>query len=340
MRDGHRRRFGIQVDGRHVEREMFAHLGDEQAGETLDTHARQRRELECHPVAQLARRQDDRGVADRHGHARGGAIEGGLNRQDQRRRVLEERVLRALERGGHPVAGQRDVDAHAAFLELLGRRARGVEQEGALRAEQIGHAHRAQLGAVEVVRRKRDGDAQHGAPDAVLAENRPERLGPPQQSQLRFLQRNAVPAKLQEALHLADAGGREHRQVGAAIAIEEVEDVVTRRVGPGAERRPRHRRQRWKRRLQAAIAAFLRQRAEVGQQALAHELVGELRVLAVEADDDESGDGGLGAGRQGEQAPRRAEWPRQQREGDDEERRDQHERRGHQREAGSGADVC
>ena len=60
MRDGHRRRLGIEVDGRHVEREVVAQLGDEQACESLHRHARRGREAERHPVAELAGRQRPR----------------------------------------------------------------------------------------------------------------------------------------------------------------------------------------------------------------------------------------------------------------------------------------
>ena len=83
------------------------------------------------------------------------------------------------------------LDARAAFLEPAARRPRGEERERALRAEQIGHAHRAQLGAVELVRRKRDRHAEHRAPDVVIAENRPERPGLAQQAQFGPAQRNA-----------------------------------------------------------------------------------------------------------------------------------------------------
>ena len=80
------------------------------------------------------------------------------------------------------------------------------------------------------------------------------------------------------------------RQVRAPVAIEEVEDVVPRRLRARAERRPRHRRDRRERRLQPAVRCPSRQRAEVRQHAFRHEPIGERRILAVEADDDEPPD--------------------------------------------------
>ena len=52
----------------------------------------------------------------------------------------------------------------------------GKEGEGALGAEEIGDRHGAQLGAVESLRRKGDGDPKHRAPDPGASQDGPERF--------------------------------------------------------------------------------------------------------------------------------------------------------------------
>ena len=180
----------------------------------------------------------------------------GICQRRRSRRRTCSRAPRSSSRSRSP--SERDRNAHAAFLEALARRPRREQQERALRAEQVGHAHRAQLGAVEPIRRKRDRHAQHRAPDAVLAENRPERLRLPKQAQLRLVRAECGSGRAsKKPLDRSDARRREQRQVGPPIAIEEIEDVVARRMRAGAERRPGDRRDRRERRPQPPVAARL-----------------------------------------------------------------------------------
>ncbi len=59
VRHRHRRLGGIEVDGRHVHREVVVHLDDQQPRDARDGDARRRLEPESHPVAQLSSRQRD-----------------------------------------------------------------------------------------------------------------------------------------------------------------------------------------------------------------------------------------------------------------------------------------
>ena len=59
----------------------------------------------------------------------------------------------------------------------------------------------------------------------------------------------------EEPLDAAEVRRRQHGQVGAPVAVEEVEDVVPPRLRAGAERRPRHGRHRRERRPQSPVAA-------------------------------------------------------------------------------------
>ena len=241
MRDRHRRALGVEVDGRQVEREVLAALGEQQPRQAGDGNAGHSRKRQRDPRTQFALR---------HGYARGADRDIGraavipgddVQGEGERGLAVEQRVRGAGERAVHgsALAGHRQTDA--ALLEAPGGRACRGQQERALRAEQVGHAHRAELGAIELVRRKCDGHPQDGAPDAVLAEDGPERLRPSQQPEVGTAQRQPEAAELQDARHRPDHGGRQLRQVGAAVAVEEVEDVVARRVRAGAERRPGHR---------------------------------------------------------------------------------------------------
>jgi hypothetical protein len=173
----------------------------------------------------------------------------------------------------------------------------------------------------------------------VLAENRPERLRLPQQADLRPMSRDQIAAHLEKLFDFADVRRRQHWQVRAPIAIEEVEDVVPRRVHAGAERRPRHRRNRRIRRLQAPVGSGFRQLREVGQQAVLHEAVGELRILSVEPDDDQPLDCGARRPPAGDRTEQGAERPGQNRRDRDQNRREDDEERRENREAGAGPDV-
>ena len=174
---------------------------------------------------------------------------------------------------------------------------------------------------------------------AVLAEHDPERLRLAQQAQLGPLARDPVAPQREEPLDAAEVRRRQHGQVGPPIAVEEIEDVVPARLRAGAERRPRHRRHRRKRGLQAPIAARLRELLEVRQQPLLHEPIGEHRVLAVQADDDESPDAGARRLASAQPPPEHAERPEQQGHHGRERRREEHEKRREQREARAGPDV-
>jgi hypothetical protein len=280
------------------------------------------------------------GVTDRHVRLPVVPVETHGQGQRERRRALEERVLRSLERRLDTIAFERDMTPQAAFLKCVTGGSRREEQERALSAEKIRHAHRAQLGAIETVGRKRDRDSENRAPDPMLPENRPERFGLAQQAELGRPQRNAVASDPQHLVDFSDACRGQEWEVGAPIAIEEIEDVVAGRMRAGAERRPGHRRDRGIRSLQPRVTSALGEGAEVGQDAFLHELVGELRILAIEPDDDESGDRRFGRRLLCHGPPQRAKWPGEQREQHGDKGRDQHERRRHQREARARADVC
>ena len=103
---------------------------------------------------------------------------------------------------------------------------------------------------------------------------------------------------------------RQHRQVGPTIAIEEVEDVVPGRIGAGAERRPGDRRTDGIRRSKSAVAARLREPAEVRKLSCLQEAFGQPRILAVEADDDEPPDQRTPMPLAAEETPRPSETAR------------------------------
>ena len=277
----------------------------------------------------------------------GGAVQLDRHRHRQRRVALPEHVLGALDAGLEPGRGDAALptaaavedDALPALLELGVRGPGGEEQEGALGAQQVGDAHRRQLGAVEAVGREGDRHPQHRAPDPVLAEDRPERRRLAQQAQDRLLQRDAPAADLEEAVDAADLRRRQHRQVGLPVAVEEVEDVVLGRVDAGRERRPGHRRHRREGGAQAVVAAGGRQLGEVGELALGEQAVGEPRVLAVEADDDEAADPRLAALLAGGEPPQLPERPQQHREDRHHQGDEEDQERRQQGEAGAGADV-
>ena len=338
VRNRHRRLFGIDVDGRQVEREMLVHLGDEQPRQAMDVDGGRRVELQFHPGAQPSRLELQLGSIDADVHAAARAIDPDAQRRGHGGRALAKHVLGPGNRELELVAAGGHGHPKPAFGELFSGRARREQQERPLRAQQVRHAHRAQLRAVEAIGRKGHRHPQHRAPDPVVAENAPERARFPKQPHVRFSSGNAVAADVKEPIDRADSHGGQPRQIGARIRLDEIENAVAAGIAPGAERRPRHRRYRRKRRAEPPIGAGVRQLLEIRQQAFAQKAVRQPGVLSVEAHDDQPRDRGARA-LDRRHPPQRPKRPRQQRQGDDEDRREENEERREKRKTGAGADV-
>ena len=280
-----------------------------------------------------------RRVADGHPGAARAPVEHDGHRDAQRRMPDDKRILGPLDRGVDAIVADLDRHPDAALLESRGRRTRGKKQERPLRAQQIGHRHRAQFGPVEVIRRKGHRHPQDRAPDAVLAQNGPEGLRFSHVAKLGAMTRNQVAADPEKAFDLADSRRREKRQVGFAIAIEEIENIVARRIASRAERGPCDGGHGRASGPQPPIASRRREAREVRQLALAHQLVGHRRILAVEANDDEPSDARARRNRPADEAPHRAKRPHQQRGDCDDNRGEEDEKRREHREARARSDV-
>ena len=218
-------------------------------------------------------------------------------RHAQRRRLLIEGVRRTLEGRLDPVAGgldRHDATAGAIGLGRLGR----VEREGALGAEQIGHAHAGQHPG-DRIGRVGDRHAQHGRGIAFAFGADPERRAGAPVARRAALERQLIAEKAQRGLRLLDLGDRVLRRIGFGVAAEEVEDAVLARIEPGRERRPGDRRLRRVGGRQHLIVARVAQPGEVRQRAIVHPALGELRIHAVEAEHDDAAAacGTLGGGR-------------------------------------------
>ena len=291
------------------------------------------------PVAQAARCERDPRSAGIDIHLLPCPIDRDADRHLQRPRVGGKRILRTLDRRVDPIAcdGHRHPDS--PLFETLAGQTRREEDEGPLRAEQIRDRHGTQLGPVEAIGRKRDRDAEDRAPDPVLAQHGPERLGLAQQAQLGPPAGYPEASQPEEPLDAAEVRRRQQGQVGSPVAVEEIEDVVSPWLGAGAERRPGDRRHRREGGPQPSIAARLRELLEVRQQPLLHEPIGEYRVLAVETDDDEPPDEGARRLAAAQASPEHAKRPEEQCCQGSDRRREEREERRQQREARAGPDV-
>jgi hypothetical protein len=337
--DGHRRLLGVEVDRRDVERDVLAHLRDHHPGDAAHLDPRGGREGERHPGRELAGGQLSSssptltGPSRPCGRARSRAA--GRAAARPRRNMLGGPSRTVSIRSPSSSTGTR----RPPSLKPLRRGPGGEQEEGPLGAEEVGHAHGRELGAVELVRREGDRHPQHGAPDPVLAEQCPERLRLAQQPKLRLGQRDAELAELQEPVDGADPGRGEPRQVGPQVAVEEVEDGVLGRRRTGRERRPGDRRDRGVGGREPVVAAGLGELLEVRQLALGHQAVGDLGLLAVEPYHDQAPDVGLGLPPPADQAPEEAEREDQDRRDRDQDGDEEDQERGEQGEPGPGADV-
>ena len=118
--------------------------------------------------------------------------------------------------------------------------------------------------------------------DAGAAGGDPERRAAADRVDLRLRDRHVAeqkPGRL--AADHAEIG-----QVGGGIADQEVVDVVLARVDAGGKRGPRRRRLRRVRGAERIEAALIDQPLEVGQLAVVDQLLDQIRVHAVEAEDD------------------------------------------------------
>ena len=217
---------------------MLVHLGHHHSRDPAQLDPWCRLESDVDPVAELARLQRDPLAVDRDVRNVGRPIDVDHQWQLHRRVAVHEVVLRPLELGLEAVAVARKMNPDAALLDLLAALPRREVDERPLGTEQIRHAHRRQLRAAELLGREGDRHPQHRAPDVVLAEDRPEGLRLAEQAELRLAERDLELPQLEATVDGTDLGRRQHRQVGAAVAVEKVVDVVARRVGAGRERRP------------------------------------------------------------------------------------------------------
>ena len=172
MRDGQRRIFGVDVNWRGVKRQLRSGFGDQEAGDAayFDTERRVKgqrdpgRVFTLHQVKAFAIQVESDAIF---------AMRSQGEMDVERAAVLFHVIARAFNGAGVAAIGrlQREPVAarHFAF-----RRARGVQGEGALRAQQVRCAHGREQPPVEFFRRKRDGHAQDGGSDVVLAQNIPE----------------------------------------------------------------------------------------------------------------------------------------------------------------------
>ena len=144
---------------------MLVHLEKLEAGDARDGHTWCRVKFHGHPFTQTPWLELDGMAADRD-----------RQRRFQERVTGDEQVLRALDHALNPIAGCIDLNSDAALRETSPGRTGRIEQKCPLRTKQIRNRHRAQLGSVEPVRRKGHGNTKDRAPDAMLAENGPERL--------------------------------------------------------------------------------------------------------------------------------------------------------------------
>ena len=161
----------------------------------------------------------------------------------------------------------------------------------------------------------------------------------PQQPQLGPAQRNAVAPRLQEPRRPCRCASTTAAADTCADRDRENRRCCARRMHAGAERRPRDRRDRRKRRPQPLVAAHRREFREVRQQAFPHELVGQVRILSVEPDDDEAANEWLHPPAAAQRAPEHPKRPRQQRQQGHDDRRERDEKRRQQRKPGPGPDV-
>ena len=157
--------------------------------------------------------------------------------------------------------------------------------ERAVGAEQVRDAEpRQHPPPRHAVGRKGVWDAQHVHPDAVRGGDVPE--GRPLPAAVCLGTRR--PEETPQELRRTDTAGADVGQVRRGVALDEVEDAVTRRPRAGGEGRPRDRRLRRVGRRERAELATRRERLQVRQPPLLHPAREEPRIDAVEAEDDET----------------------------------------------------
>ncbi len=289
MADGHVRVLGVQVDGRDVDREGILQPRDPEARDAVGGGAAAT-EFQGDPGRVLVRRQGERGLPGLEVRPARGPVHPHGELQFGHRMAA---VGRGQLRPGQPPQivvgpGHGELQARAAggLARPRPRRRRRELGERALGAPQVGHAHGREHPARIGVRREGDGHPQDGAGHPVLGQGPPEGLAAPQQLVLGLGPPDHPRPQLAQPARLGDARGRQHRQVGARVPREEVEDVVAAGVGPGREGGPAHRRHGRQGGGQVAVAARVGQPLQVRHEAPSHKLFAQMGIDAIQPHHD------------------------------------------------------
>ena len=340
VRDGQRRLVRIDVDRCHVELQMRRRLLEVETADALHRVVQRRTERQFDPRREFLELQRERLVPYRQQRVVLTGADLHLERQTHLPGILDQRVFGTRDVALDLAVPQFDRNLHAAREAAAFFGVAAVIREGPLTALQVGHHHRRQQRAAELPRRESDRHADDRTEDAVIAEDLPERLALAPQIHRGLPQRDPVLAQLQDARRVGHLGRAEFGKVRVGPGNQEVEDLVLARVAAGLKAGPGHRGLRRVGALQTDVGALLLQLAEVGQDALLQESVGQFGVLTVETDDDDPAHPGAGKRLSHLDRPHHpAEGKCDQLEEGEEKGRENDKKRGDESETGPGADI-
>ena len=195
MRDRQSGLFRVDVDGREIERNLRAGLGEHEARDAADLHAEPAPKGKRNPWRILARRQ----FVGRSVQPQGRLVipgQGQIKRQTHRLVVVPHWARRTFNRASQAVSIAGESRPRPA-LEFHGPKIGRELLKAALGSEQVGSAHGGQQFAVKLLRREGDRHAQHRRADMVLAQDAPKRPALASHLNRRAAQRKLPSGELQ-----------------------------------------------------------------------------------------------------------------------------------------------
>src|SRR6202035_3923672 len=105
----------------------------------------------------------------------------------------------------------------------------------ALAALEVWHTHPGKQHALKLLRRKRDGNTNHGTKNSRIAQPVPERSALTHSLDFCLAEWNGIFSNLQMPLRTLDFSRRKIRKIVAGIARQKIVNVVFARIHPGHE---------------------------------------------------------------------------------------------------------
>src|SRR5579872_543365 len=239
MADRKSRTFGVNLDGRYIERQAGRRQlglpgGEEKPGDSTHRDPRASFETQLDPGGIFAGSQRNYLILDLENCRAAATLRTDAERNLHRSSPIDEAVFRTFQRTFEPIldACQRIPAARGTKTVLCGS---GEPREGPLGPAQIGRTHCGKHPAIEFIGREGDWNPQNRASNRMGPQNFPERLAFSSHLNSGAPEGDAKLTEPEDSMRRPHFGGRKLWHIGAKVAVEKIENVVFGRVHTGGK---------------------------------------------------------------------------------------------------------